>query len=450
MKKRILSVFLVLAAVLTLLPCSALAVPRNYGKFPIYIGYSDVDYMAEEILKEIPTQGKSDTEQIREVYDWMVKTGGGTSSGAPKFNQSTVKSRVNRTFYKQTDKALQQGDILIRSEYENTLVYDAYYGQYVVSSDSNQYIAAFARELLYEREGGNEHYAALTAVLLSHLGFDCRVISGISGDENDNWFIHKWNCVLVDGQYYWLDVAKGISAYQRTGAYDQTYFMVGDNEIWCQSHNWGEYPDRLAADAASIAEEYGYRAALISGEPWSRCATWAEDSMKQADQMDLIPTRLQNRDLTAAISRAEFAAVAVAMYESLSGKSVPEYTDPNPFTDTDDTDVLKAYGLGVVNGIGGGLYDPNGTLTREQAMTLLGRVYELVITGAVGDGSGLPRDDVQKFDDDAAISNYARNYIYFFVSSGVVNGVGGNLLAPRNFMDRQSAIKMTVEVAEHL
>lgn len=64
MKKRLTSIFLLLALVLTLLPVTASAAGTTV---PIYLGYGEVDYMAEEILKEIPTAGKSATEQIRAV-----------------------------------------------------------------------------------------------------------------------------------------------------------------------------------------------------------------------------------------------------------------------------------------------------------------------------------------------------------------------------------------------
>ena len=60
MKKRILTALLALAAVLALLPAGAMA--AEGGRTPICVGYADVDYLAVQILQEIPTQGKSATE----------------------------------------------------------------------------------------------------------------------------------------------------------------------------------------------------------------------------------------------------------------------------------------------------------------------------------------------------------------------------------------------------
>ena len=165
--------------------------------------------------------------------------------------------------------------------------------------------------------------------------------------------------------------------------------------------------------------------------------------MRKAYQLSLIPKRLQYRDLSADITRAEFASVALSLYEMLTGTSVPNYTDETPFTDTTDPDVLKAYGLGVVKGVGNNRYAPNDFLTREQAMTMLGRVYELVTSGSTGDGSNLPQDDLSSFSDYSSVSDFARNYVCFFVSAGWVNGVGNNILAPKKNMTRESALKLT-------
>ena len=449
MRKKILSIILTAAMALTLLPTAALAAGRNYGTIPIYVGQSDVDYMAEEILKELPTQGKSAKEQIRTVYDWIVKNCESTAgNGTRYFDEKDVVKQADK-FYQQANTALETGDIQIRPSFQEESVYDPNYGKYVTSSDSNQYIANYAYEMMLYRTGSSAHDAALLALLLGHLGFDCRVITGSLADSSGSLAEHKWNYVLVAGQYYWLDVRMDRAIYDSTGKLSYQYFMVTDTKEWGKTHRWDdEYSAWLATNSADIAEGYGYNAALISKEPWSRCSGWAENQMKQAYTMGLIPARLQSRDLTADISRTEFAAVAVAMYEQLKGTKAPAYAGKNPFSDTDDADVLKAYSLGVVKGMGGGLYAPDDTLTREQAMTMLGRVWELVKTGVVGDGSSLQHGDVQKFDDDSSISDYAKDYIYFFAAQGVVDGIGNNLLDPRAQMTREAALKMTVEAAK--
>ena len=53
---------MVFVLLVSMIPAQVFAAPR-YGNLPIYLGYIDVDYMADEILKEIPTAGKSPVEK---------------------------------------------------------------------------------------------------------------------------------------------------------------------------------------------------------------------------------------------------------------------------------------------------------------------------------------------------------------------------------------------------
>ena len=78
---------------------------------------------------------------------------------------------------------------------------------------------------------------------------------------------------------------------------------------------------------------------------------------------------------------------------------------------------------------------------------MLGRVYELCKTGSVQTGAELESAGVPLFSDDAQIGAWAKNYIYFFVSEGVINGVGNNTFAPLASMTREAALKIAVETA---
>ena len=171
--------------------------------------------------------------------------------------------------------------------------------------------------------------------------------------------------------------------------------------------------------------------------------------MERAHDAGLIPDRLIGEDLTRQITRAEFAAVAVALYETLTWEEADCF-DISPFSDTDDLDVLKAYTLGVVNGMGDGTFAPDAPLTREQAVTMLGRVYELVLTGTVSAGEALPQEAFYRFTDHNSISNYALDYVYFFVGQSIVDGMGDGTFAPQAQMTREQAIKIAVETALRL
>ena len=169
---------------------------------------------------------------------------------------------------------------------------------------------------------------------------------------------------------------------------------------------------------------------------------WADDEIDDAEKEDLIPDSLIGKDLTKPITRAEFAGVSVKVYENLGNtKALPAVI--NPFTDTTDLDVMKAYNVGVTNGIGDDLFAPDNLLNREQCATMLTRVFKR----STMPGWTLEKDrqfvlvyeQPSLFADDSEISDWARDSVYFMVYNHIINGVGDNRFAPRNTTTEQEA-----------
>lgn len=181
-------------------------------------------------------------------------------------------------------------------------------------------------------------------------------------------------------------------------------------------------------------------------------SSWAWEEVYKASTLGLLPDRLQTADLRNNITRAEFASVCVKLYSYLSNRSVPSAS--SPFYDTSDSDVAKAYSLGVVNGVGANRFDPNGLLTREQASTMLMRTYKKVIYPnwtLAGDG-GFPvsYSQPQKFADDRSISTYAKDAVYFMASKNILNGVGSNLFSPTGKASREQAVIIAYRMVQKL
>jgi hypothetical protein len=164
--------------------------------------------------------------------------------------------------------------------------------------------------------------------------------------------------------------------------------------------------------------------------------------MKEAWELNLIPSSFSGADFRQPVNRAEFAAISVKLYEKLSGAAA-EVPSANPFTDTSDPEVLKAYGAGITAGIGGTLFSPDELLDREQAATMLARVYKAaVIPGwTLADDPEFPLayEMPAPFADDAAISDWARDSVYFMASHGVIAGIGLNTFAPKNTTSAETA-----------
>ena len=69
---------------------------------------------------------------------------------------------------------------------------------------------------------------------------------------------------------------------------------------------------------------YNYHAVKnieLSEAVWKEASPWADDELTRAQEKGLIPEVLYDQDLTKPITRAEFAAVAVQLYEKWTGKT---------------------------------------------------------------------------------------------------------------------------------
>ncbi|NMA25597.1 MAG: carboxypeptidase regulatory-like domain-containing protein [Clostridiales bacterium] len=178
-------------------------------------------------------------------------------------------------------------------------------------------------------------------------------------------------------------------------------------------------------------------------DAWSEASEWATEELQKALELGLIPDALMGADMTKPINRAEFAAVCVKAYENLANTKAQPIAN-NPFTDCDDPEVLKAYNINVTDGTSHTTFSPNLLLNREQAATMLTRVYKKVTM----EGWTLATDGEYKLDytkppvfaDDDLISGWAKDSVYFMCANNIIKGVGGNKFAPKNTTSAEEAM----------
>lgn len=157
-------------------------------------------------------------------------------------------------------------------------------------------------------------------------------------------------------------------------------------------------------------------------------SAWAETQVNTAIAANIVPTALQGQ-YTQATTRAEFCALAVALYENVKGTEITERTT---FNDTTDINVQKAAAIGVVSGVGNNNFAPNDTLTREQAATMLSRLAAAI---------GKPlTEQAATFADNNSISQWAFSAVGQVQASGVMGGVGNNTFAPQEQYTREQSI----------
>ena len=150
---------------------------------------------------------------------------------------------------------------------------------------------------------------------------------------------------------------------------------------------------------------------------------WAFDAVRYCNSNDIlfgVPEETFDWDNN--ITRAEFV---LAIYNVL-GK--PAYTQPCTFTDVFEEDyyydaLCWGQELGIANGMGDGTFLPGGTLTREQAFTLLHRAMPQLGVDCQDASTVI----LAQYADAATISEYAQPHIATLTIQGLVNGMGGGV-----------------------
>lgn len=163
---------------------------------------------------------------------------------------------------------------------------------------------------------------------------------------------------------------------------------------------------------------------------------WALNSVNRAIGLGLVPENMREQ-YRWGIRRGEFCALAVRFMEQASGKKIWELTDANNlphFTDTTDESILYCAALEIVGGRGGGVFDPEGHITRAEAAVILTNTAK-----ALGKDTSAV---VGSFGDYATIPAWATSAVNYVASIGVMKGDGTNF-NPQNGYTREQAI-MTV------
>ena len=157
-------------------------------------------------------------------------------------------------------------------------------------------------------------------------------------------------------------------------------------------------------------------------------SSWAVPYVTRAIDLGLVPQNLQS-NYTQAITRAEFAALAVYLYETATGSEIMGRTE---FNDTTDENVEKMGYLRVVTGVGDGNFAPNQTLTREQAATMLSRLATAI-------GTALPQA-APDFADNANIASWAFDAVGQMQATGIMGGLPDGRFDPHGAYTREQSI----------
>ncbi len=172
-------------------------------------------------------------------------------------------------------------------------------------------------------------------------------------------------------------------------------------------------------------------------------SSWATEEVNAAIELGIVPEALQSayRDT---ITRAEFCKLIMQMINEVEGTASSrlllkakgiEYADN--FIDTDNPDIIAANLLGILNGRGNGIFDPNSGITRQEAAVMLANAAKVL---GIKAGTAPTFKDMDKAASWAADAIKTVTAIKASTGNNVMNGTGNDEFSPLATYTREQSV----------
>ena len=169
--------------------------------------------------------------------------------------------------------------------------------------------------------------------------------------------------------------------------------------------------------------------------------SWAEESIKKLFDLGVISESEDGKfNPNNNIKRSEFIKLIVEALDLNDENATSSFNDvaENAWYYTYAAAAQKA---GIVLGGDDGKFNPDAYITRQDMSVIIARALKLY---------GIDKNEEQSliFDDDASISNYAKDAIYLLKDLGIINGTGENNFTPLGNATRAQTAKMVCGIIE--
>lgn len=248
---------------------------------------------------------------------------------------------------------------------------------------------------------------------------------------------HNGLMAIQTGSTLWEGSVKGAYGNGKYGLIDKTGKFVSKNDFdkldWQDNRYIGKRGTKLY-----LVDKEGGETELPSdidkyGASWlDKYSTWARPDVAAAHEHGLGSNFHYPRlDIT----RVDFCELAVNLYSKMS--SVPENIPDAAFSDYEDNNVAIAAALGIVTGYEDGTFRPYAFITREEAATMLNRLYKSL-------GGTETAESSRQYADDARFGDWSRDSIYTMQNIGIMKGEENNEFHPDGGYTGEQAI-VTIE-----
>ncbi|WP_231684105.1 S-layer homology domain-containing protein [Phosphitispora fastidiosa] len=167
---------------------------------------------------------------------------------------------------------------------------------------------------------------------------------------------------------------------------------------------------------------------LVCSAESQEASLWVQEAVQGMRENNLADEQVFN-NYQKNITRAEFCMMAIRMTEKVKG-TVTIQNGEDVFSDIAENryqdDIIKAYRLGVVSGVGNGKFAPDAEITREQIAVMVLKTIQ-----AIYPEENYTASFDRTFVDYEEISNWARNAIKYSYENNIMSGVKPNEIGPQ-------------------
>lgn len=202
--------------------------------------------------------------------------------------------------------------------------------------------------------------------------------------------------------------------------YDGYYYVEdadGNRFKSADGQNWETYTKRMPL------AEITFKNSKPSG--------WAKKEVERAYAIDVTPYQLKDKLVyDKAMTRETFCDVMTSMLELKD--ALPETVNMK-FADTNNTNVSRLYGAGIISGYDDTTFGPKNSITREEAALILYNTAKYL-------GYNESDDTKYVYSDERDIGEWAREAVYKMNMAGIMTGVGGDKFAPKSTYTNEQSI----------
>jgi len=238
---------------------------------------------------------------------------------------------------------------------------------------------------------------------------------------------------------------KGAPDYIASGAHHCLYVAdTGDLYAWGRNrnHQLGSGMNSNESSPVKVSDALA-SASENNTNPLTGASNWAPPELSKLYAMNLLPPMLWG-NYRENVTRAEFAAVLVNMYETLNGTSI-KFPDKTNFTDIEnhvfEAEIRKAFEIELVSGVSETSFNPRGSITRQEAAKMICSFIVIM--------EDIPLDmspgSLAFYKDAASISEWAVPFVRFAYVNDIMQGSGGSF-NPLSNLTREMTLAMIYRI----